>query len=193
MCKLFVNIILARIKPWYEAQLSEEQNGFRKGRGTTDGIYSVKRVHQISNRKKQPLFLLFVDLTAAFDHVPRKWLFDTIRLRFSDGDNLKLFKILESLYRKTSLTYQEAQTTFTVTSGVRQGGPESPPLFNLYIDFVMRVFMSKCVTDGSIRFFEHHYRINARSVSREERLKMSLFEEGVYYIFSSKNNLHYKQ
>ena len=172
LCKLLVNIILERIRPWYEAQLSEEQNGFRENRGTTDGIYSVKRVQQISNRKKQPLFLLFIDLTAAFDHVPRKWLFDSIRLRLSDGENQKLFEILESLYQKTTLTYEEAQTTFNVTSGVRQGGPESPPLFNLYIDFVMRVFMNKCVADNSIRFFEHRYRINARSVSREERLRM---------------------
>ena len=85
LCKLIINIILERIIPWYEAQLSEEQNGFRKNRGTTDGIYSLKRAHQISNRKKQPLFLLFVDLTAAFDHIPRKYLFDSIRLRVPEG------------------------------------------------------------------------------------------------------------
>ena len=28
--KLIINIILERIKPWYETQLSEEQNGFKK-------------------------------------------------------------------------------------------------------------------------------------------------------------------
>ena len=172
VCKLIINIILERIKPWYEAQLSDEQNGFRKNRGTTDGIYSIKRVHQISNRKKQPLYLLFVDLTAAFDHIPRKWLFDSIRLRFRESDRVKLFDILEHLYQKTSLTYDEAQTTFFVTSGVRQGGPESPLLFNLFMDFVMRVFIDRCIKDGSIRFFEHKYRINPRSISREQRLNM---------------------
>ena len=40
--------------------------------GTTDGIYSMKRIHQISNRKKQPLYLLFVDLTAAFDRISKE-------------------------------------------------------------------------------------------------------------------------
>ena len=172
LCKLIINIILERIRPWYEAQLSEEQNGFRKNRGTTDGIYSLKRAHQILNRKKQPLFLLFVDLTAAFDHIPRKYLFDSIRLRVPEGETAKLFKILEFLYQKTSLTYQEAQTSFLVTSGVRQGGPESPLLFNLYIDFVMRVFMNRCIQDSSIHFFKHQYRINTRSISREQRLIM---------------------
>ena len=61
---------------WYEAQLSKEQKGFRKKCTTTGGIYSVERVHQMSNRKKQHLYLLFFDFAAVSDHMPRKWLFD---------------------------------------------------------------------------------------------------------------------
>ena len=34
-----MNIVLERIRPWYELQLCDEQNGFRKNRGTTEGIY----------------------------------------------------------------------------------------------------------------------------------------------------------
>ena len=98
VCKLIINIILERIRPWCEAQLSKEQNGFRRNRGTADGIYSMKRIHQISNRKKQPLYLLFVDLTAAFDRILRKWLFDLIRLRFPEDESVKLFDILTKLY-----------------------------------------------------------------------------------------------
>ena len=56
LCKLIINISLERIRPWYEAQLSKEQNGFRRNHGTTDAIYSIKRIHQISNRKKQPFY-----------------------------------------------------------------------------------------------------------------------------------------
>lgn len=99
VCKLIINIILKRLQLWYEAQLSDEQNGFRKDRGTTDGIFTVKRVQQITDRKKQPLFLLFVDLSAAFDHINRKWLFDSIKLRFPEGEYPKLFVILENLYK----------------------------------------------------------------------------------------------
>ena len=42
VCKPINNIIMNRIRSWYEAQLTDEQNGFRKNRGTTDGIYEVK-------------------------------------------------------------------------------------------------------------------------------------------------------
>ncbi|XP_066928505.1 uncharacterized protein [Clytia hemisphaerica] len=169
VCKLMVNIVLERLRPWYESQIADEQNGFRKDRGTTDGIYTIKRIQQISNRKQQPLYLMFVDLTAAFDHIPRKWLFDSIRLRFTDGSCPRMFPILEKLYSNTSLTFDDANVSFKTSSGVRQGGPESPFLFNLFIDYVMRVFMEKA-TD--IDFFEHKYRINPRSIKRNQRYQL---------------------
>ncbi|XP_066926178.1 uncharacterized protein [Clytia hemisphaerica] len=71
VCKLIINIILERSRPWYETQLSDEKNGFRQNRGTTDGIFTLKRVQQITQKKLQLLYLLFVDLTAAFDHISR--------------------------------------------------------------------------------------------------------------------------
>ena len=172
VCKLIINIILKRLRPWYETQLTDQQNGFRQNRGTTDGIYTLKRIQQITHKKKQPLFLLFVDLTAAFDHIPRKWLFQSVKLRFQPNDNIRLIEILETLYNNTSLTYEEAGTTFKTTAGVRQGGPESPMLFNLYADFVMRIFLERCSNDDDIKFFKHKYRINQRTFLRDERLHM---------------------
>ena len=75
-----------------------------------------------------------------------------------------MFDILENLYKNTSLTFEG--NTFTTTSGVRQGGPESPFIFNLYVDFVMRVFLEQ---SENANFFEHRYRVNPRSFTREER------------------------
>ena len=171
VCKLITNIILERLHIWYEAQLTDHQNGFRKNRGTTDGIFTLKRTQQITNRKNQPLFLLFVDLTAAFDHIPRKWLFESIKKRFPTDTYPRLFQILENLYKQTSLTCNNGETTFDTSSGVRQGGPESPFLFNLYIDLVMRVFLTEC-NSKDLKFYEHCYRISLRSIRREERLQM---------------------
>ena len=121
---------------------------------------------------QQPLYLLFVDLTAAFDHIPRQWLFKSIRLRFSTNQSIRMIDILERLYENTTLTYDEADTTFKTTSGVRQGGPESPFLFTLYIDYVMRVFIDKCSSDDVINFFEYKYRLHCRTFTREDRVNM---------------------
>ena len=134
-------IILERIRNWYEKQLSDQQQGFRKGRGTTDGIYVIKRIQQISYRSRKQLYALFVDLSAAFDHVNREWLFQTIYQRLPTNKNKKLFKLLESVYSFTTTGLSENEKDiFNVLVGVRQGGPESPTLYNLYMDFIMRVF-----------------------------------------------------
>ena len=49
-CKLIVTIIITRINAWYEIQLLDQQQGFRRGRGTTDGIFIAKALHQIAKR-----------------------------------------------------------------------------------------------------------------------------------------------
>ena len=93
----------------------------------------------------QNAYLLFVDLTAAFDHIDRKWLFKTIKQRIKTDTDCKLFKILESLYSSTTTALAESELDkFIIELGVRQGGPESPLLFNLFIDYVMRVFLDEC-------------------------------------------------
>ena len=42
--------------------------------------------------------------------------------------------------------------------GVQQGGPESPTLYNLYMDYVMRVFLIECKKLGVI-FTKFKYKI----------------------------------
>ena len=40
--KILTIILINRLKDWYEKQLIDFQNGFRTGRGTSDGIYITK-------------------------------------------------------------------------------------------------------------------------------------------------------
>jgi len=54
-----------------------------------------------------------------------------------------MFDILEKLHERTSLTFEEANVTFKTTLSARQGGPESPILLTLFIDFVMIIFYGK--------------------------------------------------
>ena len=75
LCKIMVMVIINRLKYWYEKQLLDQQQGFRPRRGTADGILFAKSVQQITHRMEKPTFLLFVDLSAAFDKVERSWLF----------------------------------------------------------------------------------------------------------------------
>lgn len=169
LCKIMVIIILKRLSDWYDTHLLDQQQGFRRGRGTSDGIYITKRIQQISDKIQKPIYLLFIDLSSAFDHVIREWLFKSIYQRFPPNSDITMIKLLEALYNYTTTALAEnPDDIFQLLSGVRQGGPESPPLYNLYMDYVMRVFMDTCQTEG-IKFQTLRYRIRATATTREDR------------------------
>ena len=57
---------------------------------------------------------------------------------------MKLIELLETLYQHTSTSLAETPNDrFETSTGVRQGGPESPLLYNLFMDYVMRVFIEE--------------------------------------------------
>ena len=171
LSKILVVIIIKRIQAWYEKQLTDQQQGFRKGRSTTDGIYIAKRVHQITDQMKLPVYALFVDLTAVFDKVARQRMFDLLKKRLPRHYSKKLIDLLEVLYSKTTTALAEApDNVFDVECGMRQGGPESSRLFNLYIDMVMRIFLHNCMKEG-IQFLKFKYRM-PRSASHNGRDKI---------------------
>ena len=171
LAKILVVIIIKRIQEWYEKQLMDQQQGFRKGRGTTDGIYIAKRIHQITDHMKRPVFVLFIDLSAAFDHVPRTVMFESLKKRLPSSHSKKLIDLLEKLYSHTTTALSDAPDhVFEIKTGVRQGGPESPMLFNLYLDFVMRIFLDTCTKSG-IKFLNLKYRIpESASNNKRERI-----------------------
>ena len=193
LCKILILIIINRIKKWYEEQLCDQQQGFRAGRGTADGIYIAKRIQQISHSTKKPLYVLFIDLTAAFDKIKREWLFQSIRQRISGSQ--KIVDILEKLYAHTTTALAETpDDIFELILGVRQGGPESPILYNLFMDFVMRVFMKKC-TLKNIGFPRLLYKIPAHA-SAGKRVKVGFnqidwsgYADDLVLAFDSKRNL----
>lgn len=166
-CKILVIMILERTRKWYEKQLLDEQQGFRSCRGTNEGIYILKRIQQISQQTKRPVSALFIDLTAAFDHVRRKWLFKSIKQRFPNQESNTLIDLLESLYSYTTTSLNDSNLDiFEILVGVRQGGPESPTLFNLFIDYVMRIFTQECERKN-IKFIKPKYTI-PKSASTSE-------------------------
>ena len=57
---------------------------------------------------------------------------------------------------------------FEKRSGVRQGGPESPMLFNLFVDFVMRTFLKDYKAAG-IKFLNLRYRIPEPASNKWEK------------------------
>jgi hypothetical protein len=153
----------------------DQQHGFRRARGTNDGIFMVKRAQQISGKMKKQVYVLFVDLSAAFDHIKRGWMFKSIKNRHSDEADLKLIQLLEKLYEYTTTALAESpEDKFELNTGVRQGGPESPLLYNLYMDYIMRIYLESC-RKNRIKFLKLKYNIPS-SVSSTGRTSKGEFD-----------------
>ena len=139
------------------------------------------------------MYALFIGLTAAFDKIERGWLFQSIRQRIPGSQ--KIVNVLQELYSHTTSALSETpEDIFQLMLGVRQGGPESPMLYNLYMDYVMRVFMEKCISKG-IQFPRLKYKIPAHATSGE-RSKYGInqidwvgYADDLVLVFENKNNL----
>ena len=66
--KVYVLVILAKISSHIDAQLLDNQSAFRKGRGLTDALFTIRQVISKSVAFDQPLFMAFVDLRKAYDY-----------------------------------------------------------------------------------------------------------------------------
>ena len=57
VCKLTIDIILGRLQNWYSGQISDFQNGFVANKGTSDGIFLVKRIQQLTKLARKKAFM----------------------------------------------------------------------------------------------------------------------------------------
>ena len=79
-----------------------------------------------------------MDFQAAFDSVDRDALWEVV---LADGMPEKLVNLIKSYYALTRgcvRAYGVQSSTFPINTGVRQGCPLSPVLFNFAIDWAMK-------------------------------------------------------
>jgi hypothetical protein len=136
--KLMASFMLRRLSHTREQQIREEQAGFRSGRGCVDQIFTLRLLLEQRHIYRRPTFVVFLDIRAAFDSVDRTALWDCV---LRNGMPEKFVRILKSLYSHTSArvrAYGHLSPSFEVSSGVRQGCPISPFLFNFAIDDILK-------------------------------------------------------
>ena len=136
--KILLKIILERIRTKTEAEIADEQAGFRRGRGTRDQVTNLRIVLQKAREHQQPVYMCFVDFRKAFDSISHERLW-TVMLEM--GYPAHLVNLLAKLYSKQKAKVRVAGTLshgFRVKRGVRQGCVLSPHLFNILAEMVMR-------------------------------------------------------
>lgn len=161
--KVYVTIIHHRIRALLNSQLLDAQFGFRPGRGTNGAQNCLTALVDMSVGHGAPLHAAFVDFRKAFDSVNREALWAMLAAR---GVGPKLLALIRDLYSGCEAKVQangQTSSWFPMSTGVRQGCPMSPTLFNVFIDFLARLVTARCHAQG-IRGYRFAYRIGGRLV-----------------------------
>ena len=153
--KILATVMMNRICIAYEQNIAEGQMGFRTKRGCQDGVYCLKGVQQWCRKAQRELFCGMVDLSAAFDWCARPFVFDSARLVV--GDSI-LIEILENMYSKTVAWLKGENLKFKCSCGVRQGGSESPVLYNCLAHTCLQTWIDRCEIEG-LETFELPFKI----------------------------------
>jgi len=77
--KILLRIIEGRLATYIKREISEEQAGFRKGRGTRDQIANIRWSLERAMEYGKTIFMCFIDYSKAFDCIDHSRLWSTLR------------------------------------------------------------------------------------------------------------------
>ena len=131
-------VLLSRLKPIIDPQLSQCQSGFRAGRSTTQQVMALRCVVDTCGSTNMTASLVFVDFRKAFDTLHRS----SIPVILSQYNVLNcLISDISQMYSDTSACHStELGSTkwFKTTSGVLQGDTLSPYLFIVLLCYALK-------------------------------------------------------
>lgn len=116
-----------------------------------DAVFTLRMLMRQAFRYQQPLHMAFVDLKKAFDSVSREALWAVLK---GYGVELKLIELLRDLHEGTQAAVRVGgcfSKWFDIKSGVRQGCVIAPCLFNVFIDFVIRLTLSRMPANCGVK------------------------------------------
>ena len=135
--KVVARILQERLQQVAEEELPESQCGFRKGRGCTDMIFTIRQLVEKAIEHQSKQFFLFIDLKKAYDSVPRRAMWRALeKLGIPD----RVINIIRSFHEGMHARVRVGEETleeFSVENGLRQGCTMAPVLFNLYACLVV--------------------------------------------------------
>ena len=135
MAKIFDSILNSRLYFKNEAMSLDDpfQFGFTPARGTTDCVFVLDTVIKYQQKKKNPVYLCFVDFTKAFDYINRNAQYYKLH---KQNMSIKMINIIMSMFDKAQAkVQQQGKLGPPIDSifGVLQGGILSPKLFNEFM------------------------------------------------------------
>ena len=174
--KIYARILLNRLITHLEVigLLPETQCGFRSGRSTIDPCFALRQLQEKCWLHNRELYLLFVDLTKAFDTVNRDGLWALLK-KIGCPDHF--VSIIRSFHDGMKVTVREGTdkaAPFIVSSGTKQGCVLAPTLFSIFFSLMLFVAFENTnegvkicsrFDRGLVRTTNQHYKASTMTVS----------------------------
>lgn len=150
--KILARLILNRIMQHVVDDIyPESQCGFRAGQGTIDMIFSPRQVAEKVREKNQELYMVFVDLTKAFD-TELGCLWKVLRKLGIPENMLQVIISFREGMKANVVSNGETSDSFGVTNGTKQGCVMAPVLFALYFSVMLKHAFAEAEYGVKIQF-----------------------------------------
>jgi len=133
-CKMYTNLVNARLAPWAVAKLHPDQKGFVPGRLMNEHTRLASEVAHLCDAMGTPGFIVGLDQAKAYDRVDQRWLLRTLVAFGLPADLIKSISNITNPCRSRVRINSGYSPYFTLRRGVRQGDPLSCLLFNFSIE-----------------------------------------------------------
>lgn len=143
LSRLYGKILEGKLRTIADKKISEEQSGFTAGKSCSDNLFTLQQIIAKRNSTGQDTHLAFIDLEKAYDSVPRRKMWETLKsMEIEDP----LVEAIKELYKENESEIKVGPDTIRIfpTKGLRQGCPLSPILFNLYLENCLKEWKTSC-------------------------------------------------
>ena len=140
--KIILRVILNRNKTTIRENLSDEQFGYKPGKGTRNATLCLRAIIEKCIEKQKDLYICFIDYVKAFDCVKHDKLTEFLERLDIDGKDTRLIRNVYYGQKAAIRINGEIGEWVDIQKGVRQGCILSPDLFTLYSEEALREIMT---------------------------------------------------
>ena len=147
--KILARLILNRLSDHIGkiGLIPESQCGFVTGKSTTDSSFALQQLQEKCRLQNQDLYLLFIDLTKAFDTVNREALWCILKKAGCPGHFIRIIRSFHDNMKASVMEGSDKSVPFSVTTGTKQGCILAPTLFSIFFSMMLHLAFKEA-TDG---------------------------------------------